>query len=350
MAGACKEWEPVVKEEYTGVWVYMEVKEGSIAEASLQLLSVGRKLADKLGTYLAGIIIGNGVSKLAMEPIYYGADKVYVVDDYRLSTYYSRVYGYVLAKLAKKLKPEILLIAATMRGREMAPYVANTLRTGITADCTAFDVDPSTRDLLQIRPPFGAWMLAHIRTPNRRPQIATARPNVFDLPRRDETRRGEVISLEIDFELPDPGMTLIESKRIEHKEEVPLEKAEVIVAGGKGLGSAEGLKLLEELAGLLGGVTAGSRKAVDAGWIPHERQVGQTGKSVKPNVYFAIGISGAAQHVFGIREARRVIAINIDPEAPIFDNADYGIVGDYREVVPALIEVIKSLKAKAQGS
>ncbi len=346
--GICSEWEPVNKDEYRGVWVLMEVRDGSIVEASLQMLSVGRTLADKLGTYLAGVLVGHDVKKLAMEPIYHGADKVFVVDDPKLKTYYPRVYGRVVVELAKRYKPEIILIAATMRGREIAPYIAIAFKTGITADCTSFDIDPETRDLIQIRPPFGAWMLAHIRTPERRPQLATARPNVFDTPPRDETRKGEVIEVPLDFPLPDPGLELVEEKRIEKGEEIPLEKAEVVVAGGKGIGSAEGFKLLEELASLLGGVVAGSRKAVDAGWIPHEKQIGQTGKSVKPKVYFAIGISGTAQHVFGIREAKRVVAINIDPEAPIFQSADYGIVGDYREVVPALIEEIKKRKQKTR--
>jgi electron transfer flavoprotein alpha subunit len=228
-----------------------------------------------------------------------------------------------------------------MRGRELGPYIANTLRAGITADCTDFDVDEKTRDVLLIRPPFAAIMLAYIRTPFRRPQIGTARPNVFPLPPRDESRKGEVVLEKVD--VPTPRTRLVKRVRIE-KREVPIEKAEVIVSGGRGLGSAEAFKLLEEFARLIGGVVAGSRKAVDAGWIPHEKQVGQTGKSVKPNVYFAVGISGAAQHIFGIREARRVVAINIDPEAPIFENADYGIVGDYKQVIPALIEEVKRLK------
>ena len=342
----CEWWEEIVKDEFRGVWVYLEVKEGAIREASLQLLSIGREIADKLDTYLAGVMIGHGISHLAREPIYYGADRVYVIDDERLKTYYPRTYGHVVAEIARRYKPEIIFIAATMRGRELAPYIANTLRTGITADCTSFDVDVKSRDLLQIRPPFGAWMLAHIRTPNRRPQIATARPNVFETPKRDEGRDGAIINVQLDFEIPDPKMALIESRKIERLEEVPIEKAEIIVSGGKGIGSPEGFRMLEELAELLGGVVAGSRKAVDAGWIPHERQVGQTGKSVKPNVYFAIGISGAAQHLFGIREAKRIVAINVDPDAPIFQNADYGVVGDYRKIVPALIEVLREMKSK----
>jgi electron transfer flavoprotein alpha subunit len=248
-----------------------------------------------------------------------------------------------MVQLAKKHKPEAILVGGTMRGREFAPYVANSLRTGITADCTSFDVDPKTGDIIQIRPPFGAWMLAHIRTATRRPVMSTARPNVFSTPKRNESRKGKIIKEKVK-ELPDPGVRLVERLPIEKAEEVPIEKAEILVSGGKGLGSKEGFKLLEELARVIGGAVSGSRKAVDAGWIPHEKQVGQTGKTVKPSVYLAIGISGAAQHIFGIREAKCVVCINIDPEAPIFENSDYGIVGDYKQVVPALIEAIKKLK------
>ena len=344
---SCKEWEPVKKEDYKGVWVYIETDEGSIKEASIQMLSVGRNIAEKLGTYLAGVMIGHNIRHLAKEPIYYGADKVILLDDSRFYPFYSRVHGQALVELARKYKPEVIFIAGTMRGREMAPYVANSLRTGITADCTAFDVENG--DLIQIRPPFGALMLARIRTPNRRPQIATARPNVFEAPPRDEKRKGEIIEEKVFFEVPDPGVRLVESKRVK-KEEIPLEKAEIIVSGGRGLGSADGFKMLEELARELGGVIAGSRKAVDAGWIPHEKQVGQTGISVKPKLYIAVGISGAAQHVFGIREAKRVVAINIDPGAPIFDNADYGVVGNYREIIPLLIEEIRKRKKEKEIS
>ncbi len=343
MSTICPEWNEIDKKDYKGIWVYMEVEGGRIHEASLQMMSIARMLAKKKRTHVAAVLVGYGVKKLAKEAIYYGADKVYVVDDRRLKEYYSMVYGHVVVELAKKYKPEAILVGATMRGRELAPYVANSLRTGITADCTAFDVDPTTGDIVQIRPPFGAWMLAHIRTPTRRPVMSTARPNVFSIPPKDRKRKGEVIEEHVE-DLPDPGIKLVERIPIEKKEEVPIEKADVLVSGGKGLGTKEGFKLLEELARLLGGTISGSRKAVDAGWIPHERQVGQTGKTVKPSLYFAIGISGAAQHIFGIREAKRVVAINIDPDAPIFENADYGIVGDYKEVVPALIESIKRLR------
>jgi electron transfer flavoprotein alpha subunit len=329
--------------------VFIETTENGVSEASLQLLGKGRELADKLETYLAGIMLGYNIRHLWREQIYYGADKVILVDDKSFEEYEPVHYAYNLALLAKKHKPEIILVPATRRGREIGPYTANTLRTGITADCTGFDIDPKTRDLIQIRPPFGAWMLAHIKTPRHRPQLATARPNTFPVPEKDENRKGELVEEKLLSKKN--GLTrLVKRIPIQRKEETPIEKADFIVAGGKGIGSKEGFKLLEELAKEIHGVTAGSRKAVDAGWIPYEKQVGQTGKSVHPLLYIAVGISGASQHVFGIREAKIVVAINNDPEAPIFKHADYGIVGDYKEIVPILIKKIREYKQRTKKS
>ncbi len=341
----CRDWDEINPEDYKGIWVYMQVDEDAINEASLQLLGVAREIADKLNSHVSGVLIGSDVRALANEPIYYGADKVYLVENKAYSTYYPRLYGSVIVELARKYKPLSILVGGTMKGRELAPYIANTLRTGITADCTSFDADPETRDIVLIRPPFGAWMLAHIKNRDRRPIMGSVRPNVFPMPPRDTSRKGEIIIEDILVDI-DPGVELVEKIPIEKKEELPIEKAEIIVSGGKGLGTREGFRSLEELADLIGGVVAGSRKAVDAGWIPHEKQVGQTGKSVKPELYIAVAISGAAQHVFGIREAKRVVAINIDPEAPIFDNADYGVVGDYKEIIPAIIEEIKRIRKR----
>ncbi len=338
----CPEWPCEDPEEFHGIWVVAEADENGISEASLQMLTPAKKIASKKpGEKIVGVLIGYKVKQWAEELIKHGADEVIVVDDERLKTYYPKVYGQVIVELAKKYKPAVILVSATMRGREMGPYVANTLRTGITADCTDFDVDEKTGDVLMIRPPFAAIMLAYIKTPTRRPQMGTARPNVFPVPPRDESRTGRIIEEHVD--IPEPGMRLIE-QRIVKKEEVPIEKAEIIVSVGKGVGGPDGVKLAEKLASLLGGVVAGSRKAVDAGWIPPERQVGQTGKSVKPVLYIALGISGAAQHMLGVREAGRIVAINIDPDAPIFRQADYGVVYDYREVVEALIEELERLK------
>jgi len=340
----CPEWPCEQPDEFKGVWVVAETDEDGIVEASLQMLTPARRIAEKLGEKVSAVLLGPpGVSRHARELISRGADEVIVVEDEGLREYYPDVYGAVVAELARRHKPSTILVAATSRGREMAPYIANTLRTGITADCTDFDVDEETGDVLMIRPPFAAIMLAYIRTPTRRPQIGTARPNVFPAPPRDEARQGSVRIEKV--EVPKPRAKLLSRRRLERRE-VPIEKAEVIVAGGRGVGGPEGFKLLERLAALLGGVVAGSRKAVDAGWIPPERQIGQTGRSVKPVLYIAVGISGAAQHMIGVREARRIVAINIDPEAPIFSQADYGVVGDYREIVPALIEELEELKRR----
>ena len=338
----CSDWAPLMEGEFRGIWVYLEVYRDDIHEASLQLLSKAREMADELETYVGGVLIGHDVEKYSSKAFEYGVDKLYVVDDERLKQYLPPLYGYVVSELCKEYKPEALLVAGTMRGRELAPNIANNLKTGITADLTMVSVDKEKRDIILIRPPFGAYMLAHIKTRWGKPVMGSVRPNVFPLPEPQPGRKGEIIKYKVD-ELPDPGMEYIDGYDIVKKEEIPIEKARIIVSGGKGLGSKDGFKLLEELASLLGGVTAGSRKAVDAGWIPHDKQVGQTGKTVKPDLYIAVGISGAAQHLFGIREAKIIVAINIDREAPIFENADYGIVGDYKEVIPILIEELKKV-------
>jgi len=340
----CPEWPCEQPEEFRNVWVVVEASEDGLSEASLQMLTPGRRIADKLGEKLVGVLIGYKVSHLAGEVIKYGADEVIVVDSEQLKTYYPRVYALTVVELARKYKPSVILVAGTRRGREFAPYIANTLKAGITADCTDFDVDESSKDVLLIRPPFAAILLAYIKTPFRRPQIGTARPNVFPVPPRDDSRKGEVVYESI--QIPEEKRMRLVSRSKVAKLEVGVEKAEVIVSGGKGLGGPEGFKLLARLAELLGGTVGASRKAVDAGWISEDRQVGQTGKAVKPILYIAVGISGAAQHMIGVREAGRIIAINIDPEAPIFNQADYSVVGDYREVIPALIEELENLRKR----
>ncbi len=346
----CPEWGCTDPSEYRGVWVVGELDEeaGTISEYSLQLLTPARMVADKRGTWVEGVLLGydrGALERAAREMIYHGADRVRVLYSERLKPYNAEVYAKAIARTAERYKPEVVFFAATMRGRELAPYVANTLRTGITADCTQFDVDKDG-NLLMIRPPFAAILLAYIKTPNRRPQMATARPNVFPTPPRDESRRGEVVwEDESLLEGIRPRARLLKVRRLERRE-TPIEKAEYVVAGGRGVGTPEGFRMLEELANLLGGVVAGSRKAVDLGLIPHEKQVGQTGKSVRAKLYIAVGISGAAQHVIGIRECRVVVAINKDPEAPIFRHADYGIVADWKDVVPLLIQELRKLAAE----
>ncbi|MEB3757783.1 MAG: electron transfer flavoprotein subunit alpha/FixB family protein [Desulfurococcales archaeon] len=347
----CPEWECRQPGEFEGIWVIGEIEDGKIHEASLQMLTPARDIANKLQTWIEGVLIGGdkeALEEAAKEMIYHGADKVRIIYHPDLKVYSADQYALILSEVAKQVKPEVIFVAATLRGREFGPYIANTLRAGITADCTNFDVDMKTGDVVMIRPPFGAIMLAHIKTPTRRPQMGTARPNVFPVPERDESREGEITWVELD-NVP-PKRTFLEEVKIIPQTEVPIEKADYIVSGGRGVATKELWSLLEELAKELGAVVAGSRKAVDMGFIPHEKQVGQTGKTVKPKLYIAVGISGAAQHTFGIREAGIVVAINKDPDAPIFKAADYGIVGDAKDILPLLIEEIRKLKQQSQKS
>lgn len=323
--------------EFKGVCVYIEQRRGVIQEASLQLLGEGRRLADKLNVNLVAFMIGYNIDRIVNEPIYYGADKVVYVDNEACKYYNVEVYTQVLVELVLKYKPEIFLVAGTKYGRELAPSVAARLETGITADCTGFDIDEN-RNLVQIRPPFGGRVLAYIITPIRRPQIATARPNVFPTPKRDAKRRGEVVCESI--AIKKPRLELIEFRESADKE-LPIEKAEVIVAIGRGLSKSD-YQLAYELCKVFTNSTVGcSRPLVDQGLMPRSKQVGQTGKTVRPRLYIAIGISGAVQHIAGMKDSKYVVAINKDPNAEIFKFCDFGIVGDYREVIPKLIEVLR---------
>lgn len=343
----CSEWNPVKKEDYKGVWVYIEYVNGTIKEGSLQLIGKARELASKINVDVTAIMLGNNLGNVVREPIYYGADKVIYVDHPALAKYIPHVYANVIVQLANKYKPEIILFAATKRGRELAPYVANSLRAGITADCTELDVDPKTRDLDQVRPTYGGNILAHIRTPARRPQLASVRPNVFPTPPRDPNRSGEAIPETVNSIPNINGQGLIESRSVVKGEELPpVEKADIVVVAGRGVGSADGIKLLTELAKSLGGTIGGTKKAVDAGWLPADRQVGQTGKTIRPTLYIGVGVSGAIQHVFGMKESKIIVAINSDPNAPIFQYSDYGIISDYRDVIKELIELLKNRNTK----
>ncbi|MFP3258436.1 MAG: electron transfer flavoprotein subunit alpha/FixB family protein [Caldivirga sp.] len=342
----CPEWPQVNKNEYKGIWVYVEHQNGVIKDGSLQLIGKARELASKVNVDVTAIMVGYKLGDLVKEPIYYGADRVVYVDDEALAVYMPHVYASVIVNLVNKYKPEVVLFAATKRGRELAPYVANTLRTGITADCTDLDIDVKTRDLDQVRPTYGGNILAHIRTPTRRPQLASVRPNVFPTPPRDTSRRGEVIR-EVISNLPKPNGSLISVRPVTRGDSdlPPVEKADIVVTAGRGVGGPEGVKLLVELARALGGTVGGTKKVTDAGWLPVDRQIGQTGKTIRPTLYIGVGVSGAIQHIFGMKESKIIVAINSDPNAPIFEYADYGIVGDYRQVVQALLELLNQRRA-----
>ncbi|KXG75645.1 electron transfer flavoprotein subunit alpha [Thermotalea metallivorans] len=336
-----EEWEKEKKDlaQYKNVWVFAEQRQGKIMPVAIELLGEGRKLADAIGVSLCAVLLGNHVEGLALDLIQYGADKVYLGQHPLLEKYTTDGYTKVLSDLIHKEKPEIVLMGATHIGRDLAPRVAARVDTGLTADCTKLEIDPEDKKLLQTRPAFGGNIMATIICPNHRPQMATVRPGVMDKAKKAEGRKGEIITFSVALEKSDIRTEVVEIVKA-HKTKVALEEAEVIVAGGRGLGKAEGFVLLEKLADKLGGVVGASRATVDAGWIDHAHQVGQTGKTVKPKIYIACGISGAIQHIAGMQNSDIIIAINKNAGAPIFQVADYGIVGDLYEVVPALMDAL----------
>lgn len=330
--------------EYKNIWVYLETKDGELKNVGLELLNPGRMLADATGEKLVGVLIGDGVSALAGEVIMHGADSVIVVDAPEYAWKETERYATALEDLVKKHSPSALMIGATNHGRDIGPRLSCRLRTGLTADCTSIALDEETGLVAWTRPAFGGNLMATILCPNTRPQIGTVRPGVFKKPAKDESRKVQIIS-EI-LTPAEPRTHLIETIKLDQSGVVDLENAEIIVSGGYGLKAPENFSYIRELATELGGQVGSSRAAVDAGWIPHAHQVGQTGKTVAPKIYIACGISGAIQHLAGMSGSDTIIAINKDPDAPIFEVADYGIVGDLFQVIPALIREIRAYRAK----
>jgi electron transfer flavoprotein alpha subunit len=331
------------KSEYKNVWVYLEVSEGSIKSVSMELLGEGRKLADAMGQQLAGVLIGNGVEALTKEAFAAGSDQVYLVEAKELEPYSTDGHTAAVVDLIKNYKPSVILFGATINGRDLAPRIACRVDTGLTADCTGLNIDEATGLVAWTRPAFGGNIMATILCPEHRPQMGTVRPSVFKKPAPDYSKTGEIIRVPSNVNLADIRTKIIDIVKV-CTASCNLEEAEIIVSGGRGVGKPENFRCLEDLANILGGAIGASRAAVDAGWIPHVHQVGQTGKTVGPKIYFACGISGAIQHVAGMSSSDIVIAINNDPDAPIFNMADFGIVGDVMEVVPALIEEFKKVK------
>ncbi|MBR3582204.1 MAG: electron transfer flavoprotein subunit alpha [Kiritimatiellae bacterium] len=326
--------------EWRGVWVYAEQREGALHGVSFELLGEGRVLAEKLGVPLTAVLLGSGVEALAAPLFEHGADRVILADHPALAAYTAEAYAEALSALVRKYKPEALLAGATTIGRGFVPRVAIEVRTGLTADCTGLDIDPATRRLLQTRPAFGGNIMACIECPDHRPQMATVRPKVFKAAPAQPGRTGELVRETLD--LKTPAVRVLETVHAMENEK-NVADAEIIVTGGRGLGKPENFALLRELADALGGAAIGaSRAAVDAGWISAFHQVGQTGKTVRPKVYIACGVSGQIQHLVGMNSSDTIIAINKDPDAPIFGVADIGIVGDLFQVVP---EIIRALKA-----
>ncbi len=322
---------------YKNVWVFVEQREGKIMPVSIELLGEGRKLADEIGCKLCGILLGDGIASLADDVQSYGADIVYLADAPELKDYTTDAYTNVIFKAINDYKPEIVLLGATHIGRDLGPCIAVKCQTGLTADCTKLEIDEETKMIKMTRPAFGGNLMATIKCPNHRPQMATVRPGVMDKAIADTPKKGETVKLDVKFADGEIRTKVIEIVK-SMKEMVSLTDADVIVSGGMGLGNADGFKLLQQLADKLGGVVGSSRAAVDAGWIDHSRQVGQTGTTVKPKIYFACGISGAIQHIAGMQSSDIIVAINTNENAPIFEIADYGIVGDLYKVIPAIME------------
>ncbi|MCC0682152.1 electron transfer flavoprotein subunit alpha/FixB family protein [Clostridioides sp. ES-S-0005-03] len=327
---------------YKNVWIFAEQRDGKITPVVIELLGEGRKLAKEVDAELCAVLLGKDVDGLAKELISYGADKVYVADDALLEKYTTDAYTKVIKDAIDEIKPEIMLFGATHIGRDLAPRIASRVGTGLTADCTKLEIDPEDKKIKQTRPAFGGNIMATIICPNHRPQMSTVRPGVMDKAEKDETRTGEVIALDYKITQDDIRTTVLETVKSK-KDLVSLTDANVIVSGGLGLGGPEGFKMLKQLADKLGGVVGSSRAAVDAGWIDHSHQVGQTGTTVKPNLYIACGISGAIQHLAGMQSSDFIIAINKNPAAPILEIADYGVVGDLHEIVPMLIDKLDSV-------
>lgn len=330
--------------QYKGVWVFAEQRDNKIMPVAIELLGEGRKLADQIGTELCAIVCGSNIESLTEELIAYGADKVYVADYPELATYTTDGYTKVIMEAIEKYKPEIVLLGATHIGRDLGPSLAVKANTGLTADCTKLEIDPVDKKIKQTRPAFGGNLMATIVCPNHRPQMSTVRPGVMEKAIYNPSHKGEVVKLEVQFQEGDIRTKVIEVIKTLH-DVVSLTDAEVIVSGGRGLGNAEGFELLKQLADKLGGTIAASRASVDAGWIDHSYQIGQTGTTVKPKIYFACGISGAIQHIAGMKDSGCIIAINKNETAPIFDVADMGIVGDLYQVIPAIIEELDKQEA-----
>lgn len=328
-------------EDYSGVWVVAEQRDGEIHGVSYELLGRGRELADVRGARLGAVLLGSGVLDSAARLIERGADVVYVVDDPALEHYLDEPYANAVAALIEKHRPEIVLTGATSIGRSLIPRVAIQVRAGLTADCTGLDIDDEKGLLLQTRPAFGGNIMATIVCPNHRPQMATVRHKVMTAMEADASRKGEVVREEIPAALLSTTAEFVEFVK-DTTQTVNIAEADIVVSGGRGLGGPENFPMLEELADALGGAVGASRAAVDAGWIPYSHQVGQTGKTVQPKLYFACGISGAVQHLAGMQSSKVIVAVNKDPDAPIFKIATYGIVGDVFEVIPQLTRRLKS--------
>ena len=328
-------------EDYKGVWVFAEQRQGKLQKVSLELLGKGRGIADELGAELTAVLLGDKVEKLAKDLVAFGADKVLVANSELLKDYTTDGYTKVICDLANTRKPAVIFIGASFIGRDLGPRVAARLSTGLTADCTGLDIDRETNHLLMTRPAFGGNLMATIECADHRPQMATIRPGVFEILAIDKDKKGEIEEVKFELEKKDIRTTVIEvTKSI--KNIIDIGEAKIIVSGGRGIGSKENFTLVEELAKVLGGVVGASRGAVDKGWVDKAYQVGQTGKTVRPTLYIACGISGAIQHLAGMQDSDYIIAINKDASAPLMKAADLALVGDINKIIPEMINQIKA--------
>ena len=325
--------------KYKDVWIFVELREQEIKKVSFELASKARELADTLDERVGAVILGEKAKHLCDEIAAYGVDVIYIAENDNLKEYNTSNYSGILTGLILKYKPNIVLFPATHLGRDLAPRVAATLEVGLTADCTGLSIKDGL--LLQTRPAFGGNIMADIISPNARPQMATTRPNVMKIQKPDTTLKAEIVSIPVDIDPNDKRIVIKEIVKTTKAGIKSLDEADIIISGGRGIGSADNFKILEDLAKTINGVVGASRAAVDAGWRPRSDQVGQSGKTVSPKLYIACGISGKIQHQVGMKSSDTIIAINTDPEAPIFEIADCGIVGDFNEIIPALNEELK---------
>jgi len=336
--------EKIDMTQFHGVWVIAEHYKNKIHSVAFQLLGKGRELADLLEVNLTLVILGANFDEKLEEFSHYGMDEIIYVKSPILKDYYSDLYVKAITELVLENKPEIILIGATPTGRDFAPRVAKRLNAGLTADCTGLVINPETRNLLQTRPTFGGNIMATIITPSSRPQMATVRPGIYKMPEKVK-KNANIRKIEYDFKEKDSVSKIVKVIG-KTKSTVNLEDAKIIVAGGRGVGSKENFKIIEDLANVLGAELGGSRITVELNWLDPDRQIGQTGKTVSPNLYIACGISGAIQHVVGMQNAEIIVAINKDPNASIFKVAHYGIVGDLNNIIPELIKEIKKVKVE----
>lgn len=335
------------KKDYRGVFVFVEQRNKEIQNVSLELIGIGKELAENLNQKVTAVLLGNEVKEIEKLG-YYGADNIIYAEDEELDIYMTEPYTKVLKEVIEDKKPEIVLFGATAIGRDVAPRLAGRIHTGLTADCTKLEINEDNNDLMMTRPAFGGNIMATIECPDHRPQMATVRPGVMKKADKDTTKRVEIEKFSVQIEDKDKTYEILEVVE-EKTNKIDIQEANILVSGGRGVGNPDNFKLLEDTAQILGGVVSSSRAAVDSDWMPKEVQVGQTGKTVRPDLYIACGISGAIQHLAGMEESEFIVAVNKDETAPIFEASDVGIVGDLNKVLPALNQELKKLKEEKEA-